>query len=69
MIDIGQRIKDELERQERSVYWLAQKLGINRSVVHRNLEKTTIDTGLLRRICVILQHDFFRDCSEDVAQP
>lgn len=65
MIDIGQRIKDELRRQDRTAYWLAQKLDINRSVLYRNLQKTSIDTALLQRIGTILHHDFFSDLSAE----
>lgn len=65
MIDIGQRIKDELQRQDRTAYWLAQKLGINRSVLYRNLDKTSIDTALLQRIGMILHHNFFSYFSEE----
>lgn len=64
MIDIGQRIREELQRQERSAGWLARKLGIHRSIIYRTLDKTSIDTDLLLRIGHVLGHDFFRDYSE-----
>lgn len=66
MIDIGESIKRELERQERPVSWLAQKLGCHRTVVYRLLGRNSIDTALLRQICCILGHDFFEDLSTDL---
>lgn len=66
MVNIGQNIRDQLERQERSVSWMAQKLGCNRIAVYRILSKNSIDTALLSRISVILQYDFFRELSADI---
>lgn len=61
MINIGQNIRDELTRQDRTVYWLAKKLGVNRSVLYRTFEKNSIDTLLLQRISNILGRNFFLD--------
>lgn len=66
MINIGQNIKEELEKQERSISWMAKKLGVNRIAVYRILRKNSIDTVLLMRISLILHHDFFKDLSEDI---
>lgn len=66
MINIGQRIKEELDRQERSVTWLAQKLNCTRASVYRILAKNSIDTSLLLSISIILHYDFFRVLSDDV---
>lgn len=65
MIDIGQSIRDELARQDRTPGWLARQLGVNRSVIHRNLAKTSIDVSLLQCIGIVLGHDFFRELSEE----
>ena len=35
MVNIGQKIKDELQRQERTVSWLARKLNCTRAAVYR----------------------------------
>ena len=66
MINIGQSIKNELQKQERSISWLANKLGCNRIAVYRILRKNSIDTALLERISVILNHDFFKEYSIDI---
>ena len=65
MIHVGQRIKDELERQDRTISWLARKLNCNRSRIYRTLEKTSIDTNLLKQISVILNHNFLQELAED----
>ncbi|MBR1521121.1 MAG: helix-turn-helix transcriptional regulator [Bacteroidaceae bacterium] len=64
MISIGEKIKDELCRQERGVSWLAEKLGCSRMAVYRIFEKNSIDTHLLYRIGKVLNHDFFRDLTD-----
>ena len=67
-IHIGQLIKDELERQERSVSWFARKLYCDRSNIYKIFKRSTIDTELLMRISVVLHHDFFSDYIEVLAQ-
>lgn len=66
MINIGQCIKEELLRQERSVSWMARKLNCTRASVYRIFDKNSIDTALLVSISQILHHDFFMDLSNDI---
>ena len=47
MEHIGQVIKQELERQERTVVWLARKLSCDRSNIYRIFQKESIDTNYL----------------------
>ena len=63
MKPIGQIIKEELQRQERGISWFARKLSCDRSNVYRVFDKESIDTGMLLRISVVLQHDFFAEYS------
>ena len=63
MESIGTMIKEELERQERTVSWLARKLNCDRSNV---FQKHSIDTVLLQRISVILNRDFFSELSRNL---
>ncbi len=63
---IGTLIREELERQERSVTWFARKLGCDRSNVYRLFQKHSVDTALLSRISVILARDFFAELSENL---
>ena len=66
-IHIGQRIKEELERQGRKKSWLAQEINRSRTVCYNIFKSPTIDTELLKLISQALNHDFFKDLSEDVA--
>ena len=66
MVNIGQDIKNELIRQERTVSWLARKLNCNRAAVYRIFGKNSIDTALLASISKILHHNFFQDLSDDI---
>ncbi|MBE6339268.1 MAG: XRE family transcriptional regulator [Bacteroidales bacterium] len=59
MIHIGEEIKKELERQERSQAWLARKLQMSRTTIRDTLKKNSIDTALLQRISTILGRNFF----------
>ena len=67
MINIGQAIKEELERQERPASWLASKLGCNRQFVYRIFMKNSIDSDLLLRISIILHRDFFQEFSNAIS--
>ena len=68
MEPIGTMIREELERQERTVAWLARKLNCDRSNVYRLFQKHSIDTALLQRLSVILGRDFFSDLSDNFSR-
>ena len=69
MINIGERIKEELQQQERSVTWLANKLGCTRMTVYRIFEKQSIDSQQLLQISKILNRNFFAEISEELNSP
>lgn len=60
---IGLLIKEELQRQERTVAWFARKLSCDRSNVYRLFNKHSIETDLLIRISAILNRDFTSEIS------
>ena len=64
MKPIGILIKEELEKQERSITWFARKLSCDRSNIYRLFQKESIDTNLLVRISILLGKDFFSDLSD-----
>lgn len=66
MVNVGQRIKQELQRQERTVSWLARKLNCTRAAVYRIFDKNSIDTALLANISQVLRYNFFEELAEDV---
>ena len=61
---IGDLIKEELEKQERSISWFARKLSCDRSNVYRLFQTESIDTTLLFRVSLLLKRDFFSYLSE-----
>ena len=68
MKPIGILIKEELEKQERSITWFARKLSCDRSNIYRLFQKESIDTNLLVRISILLCKDFFSDLSDYVKE-
>lgn len=68
MIHIGQLIEAELHRQERSVAWFAKKLYCDRTNVYHIFKRQSLDTELLLRISLLLDHDFFRYYSLETAR-
>ena len=67
MIHIGSLIEQELRRQDRSVTWLAGGLHCDRTNVYKVFKKKSMDTRLLVKISIILQHNFFLDYAEEVS--
>ncbi|MCM1449408.1 MAG: hypothetical protein NC082_03630 [Clostridiales bacterium] len=65
---IGSKIRDVLMQQSRehTVTWLSKKLNCHRVNVYDIFNRSTIDTELLRRISLVLGHDFFQDLSDDL---
>ena len=68
MISIGERIREELERQERSVTWFARKLNCNRATIYRMLSKNSIDTQMLMQASMALHVNFFHELSDEMAE-
>ena len=66
MVNIGQLIKEELEKQGRSAGWLAKELHCNRSTVYRALGRNSIDTAMLADISKALHKDFFKILSDSL---
>ena len=68
-IFIGQIIEEELRRQERTVTWLSRKIHCDRRNMYDIFKRTTIDTGLLYKICIALNRDFFSCYSKNLQGP
>lgn len=67
-IHIGEEIRNELEVQGRSVLWLSQELGCNRTNIYNIFMRDTISTDLLKRISIALNKDFFALFSQQLAE-
>lgn len=63
-IHTGDMIKAELKRQRRSITWLAEQLCCSRTNVYKIIHKSNLDIELLWRISNALQHDFFKQISD-----
>ena len=64
-VNIGELIREEQEKQEHTVSWLARKLNCKRMTVYRIFNKNSIDTMLLARICNILDRNFFEVLAQE----
>ena len=62
---LGQRIKEIMDQKHRSVVWIAGQINCERTNVYNIFARKDINTHLLRQLCVILDHDFFRELSTD----
>ena len=58
-VPIGKLIHKKLTEERRSAAWLAEKISCNRSTVYKIFQKSIIDTGLLLKISLVLNFNFF----------
>lgn len=65
-LHIGNCIKEELKRQDRSIAWLSRQVFCDRSNLSRVLQNQYVDIDLLRRISISLKCNFFQRISDDV---
>ena len=63
-IHVGSLVRAELSRQQQTVSWLAEQLGIQRTNCYRILGAQSIHTALLERVSIAMNHDFFVDYSK-----
>lgn len=64
-MNVGKEIWMELQRQGRTAKWLAAQIPCERTNVYKIFKRHDIDTDLLQRLCIILEHDFFSDLSKE----
>ena len=60
----GKMIQEEIKAQERTVTWFAQAIHCDRTNAYKIFNSSRIDTQLLMRISLVLNHDFFLDGSK-----
>ena len=68
MIHIGNIIKKIFEAQGSSVSWLAKQLCCDRTNIYSIFNRERIDTELLKKISIALNHDIFKYYSEELMQ-
>ena len=66
MVHIGELIKEELYRQQRTVSWFARNLYCERTNVYSIFKRRSLDTDMLLRISRLLQHDYFQEYSNEL---
>lgn len=64
-MNIGKRIKEILDEQGRSANWLAGQIPCERSNVYNIFRRSSISMDLLYVISSLLNHDFFKELSEE----
>lgn len=62
-IHVGALIHQELTRQNKSISWLADQLGLQRPNCYRIIHAKSMNTDRLFLISQLLHHDFFADYS------
>ena len=65
---IGKLIREQVEKQDKTVVWLAEQLACSRTNIYKIYERSSIDTGLLLRISLILNYDFLRLFTEKMEE-
>ena len=66
MVHIGNFIRDELRRQERTPTWLARKICRGRTNIYDIFERESLDSALIHRISMALNVNIFTLLSEDL---
>lgn len=68
MLHIGKRIKEVFDAQPKShnIEWFAAQLNCKRANIYNIFNRAVIDTQLLYQISEVLDHDFFKDFSDDL---
>lgn len=62
---IGKMIQEELDRQGRTVVWLAKEIYCEKSNVYKLFKRKSIDFEQLLKISEVLNHNFLSDCYEE----
>jgi hypothetical protein len=65
---IGQRIKEVLEQRQMPVTWLAKEINCERTNVYNIFARKDINTGLLTKLGIILEHNFFKELSDEFSK-
>jgi hypothetical protein len=68
IIDMGTLVCEKLKEKDRTVSWLAVKLGTDDSNFRKQLNNNELSVGLLLRISITLKHDFFSIYSEAIKE-
>lgn len=56
---IGKEIKDIVKKRGYTAEYMAKELNVSKPNVYDIYNRSSIDTGLLERLCQVLHHNFF----------
>lgn len=65
-IHVGLLIRAELFKQQKTVKWLADQLGIQRTNCYRILNAPSIHTAQLIDVSSVMKYDFFAEISKQL---
>lgn len=68
-IHVGSLVRAELSRQGKTITWLADQLGVQRTNCYRILYASSLHTVCLEQLSLILKHDFFADYTKQLCIP
>ena len=60
----GHLIREVLDRQKRSVSWLAREIQCERTTCYDIFERKYVNTEQLEKISIALRYNFFRNLAE-----
>lgn len=60
-VHIGKKIKEVVQQSDMTVTEFAKKINYSRRNIYSIFSKQSIDTGMLKKIGDVLEHDFFAD--------
>ena len=64
-VHAGQMIKNELDRQGRTVVWFSKQICCEKSNIYKMFKRKSIDLDQLMQISTVLEHNFLKDCYEE----
>lgn len=62
---IGERIKEVMKSKKITAVSVARELECERTNLYNIFARKDINTLLLQKLCVILNHDFFKELSKE----
>lgn len=65
-LNIGETIKEELERIERKPKWLADKIGCDRGNIYNIYERNDMNISLLIRISKVLDRNILLELAYEL---
>lgn len=63
---IGKHIQEVMLAKNRTARWLAEQIPCERTNVYKLFKRSSLDTDMLVRLSVVLEHDFMKDLSDEV---